>query len=251
MRALVVSAPDAFAVEDVPRPEPGPCGACAHGEFDMCRNGGYTERGIKELDGYASQSWAVEAEFAVRLEPALERVGVLLEPASVVAKAWEQIELVGNRAEGRCAAHRLLDQMRAIVIEHDVDHLVVHLDRLGRVDVTGALMVRDFVDEAHAMDITVELADATAPSRKIMDRVVNDVAKLQNAVSNRLLDLLQQPLMVFVCIAALMAIHFKLAFICLVAMPVVVYPIVRFGRGMRKTSHRSQECAFRNASYMS
>lgn len=73
------------------------------------------------------------------------------------------------------SAHRLLDQMRTIVVDHDVDHLVVHLDRLGRVDVTGALMVRNFVDEAHAMDITVELVDATAPSRKIMDRVIDDV----------------------------------------------------------------------------
>ncbi|HVS66001.1 MAG TPA: ABC transporter ATP-binding protein [Thermoanaerobaculia bacterium] len=78
-------------------------------------------------------------------------------------------------------------------------------------------------------------------SGELYSRVVNDVAKLQNAVSNRLLDLLQQPLMVLVCIGALMAIHFKLALICLVAMPLIVFPIVRFGKGMRKTSHRSQE----------
>ncbi|HZS19565.1 MAG TPA: alcohol dehydrogenase catalytic domain-containing protein, partial [Pseudonocardiaceae bacterium] len=39
----------------VRRPDPVPCGACAHGEFDMCRNGRYVERGIKELDGYASE----------------------------------------------------------------------------------------------------------------------------------------------------------------------------------------------------
>jgi subfamily B ATP-binding cassette protein MsbA len=78
-------------------------------------------------------------------------------------------------------------------------------------------------------------------SGELYSRVVNDVAKLQNAVSNRLLDLFQQPLMVFVCLSTLVVIHFKLAFICLVAMPIVVYPIVRFGKGMRKTSHRSQE----------
>ena len=30
----------------VRRPDPEPCGACAHGEVDMCRNGEYTERGI-------------------------------------------------------------------------------------------------------------------------------------------------------------------------------------------------------------
>ncbi|WP_245777796.1 glucose 1-dehydrogenase [Lentzea xinjiangensis] len=82
----------------VRRPDPVPCGACAHGEFDMCRNGEYTERGIKELDGYASELWCVEADYAVKIAPALQRVGVLVEPTSVVAKAWEQIYRVGERA---------------------------------------------------------------------------------------------------------------------------------------------------------
>ena len=82
----------------VRRPDPEPCGACARGEFDMCRNGRYTERGIKERDGYGSQLWTVETDYAVRLEPGLESVGVLMEPTSVVAKAWEQIERVGERS---------------------------------------------------------------------------------------------------------------------------------------------------------
>ncbi|GAB2781341.1 glucose 1-dehydrogenase [Amycolatopsis magusensis] len=82
----------------VRRPDPVPCGACARGEFDMCRNGRYTERGIKELDGFASRLWCVEADYAVRLDPGLREVGVLTEPTTVVAKAWEQIRLVGERS---------------------------------------------------------------------------------------------------------------------------------------------------------
>jgi threonine dehydrogenase-like Zn-dependent dehydrogenase len=82
----------------VRRPDPVPCGACAQGEFDMCRNGRYTERGIKEIDGYASELWCVEAGYAVKLDQRLARVGVLMEPMSVVAKAWEQIERIGGRA---------------------------------------------------------------------------------------------------------------------------------------------------------
>nr|WSZ18975.1 glucose 1-dehydrogenase [Streptomyces canus] len=82
----------------VRRPDPEPCGACARGEFDMCRNGRYTERGIKEIDGYGAQVWCVEADYAVKLEPHLERVGVLLEPTTVMAKAWEQVERVGARS---------------------------------------------------------------------------------------------------------------------------------------------------------
>jgi threonine dehydrogenase-like Zn-dependent dehydrogenase len=82
----------------VRRPDPVPCPCCAHGEWDMCRNGEYTERGIKAIDGYASERFRVEPEFAIRLDPALERNGVLLEPASVLAKAWEQIDRIGTRA---------------------------------------------------------------------------------------------------------------------------------------------------------
>lgn len=82
----------------VRRPDPEPCGACAVGEFDMCRNGRYRERGIKELDGYAAERWTIPAEYAVRVDPALGLCGVLTEPASVVAKAWEQIERIGDRA---------------------------------------------------------------------------------------------------------------------------------------------------------
>lgn len=101
----VLSAPDGsgFAVDDlvvgvVRRPDPQPCGACAHGEFDMCRNGGYTERGIKEIDGFGSELWSVEPGYAVKLDPRLEPVGMLMEPTSVVAKAWEQVQKVGARS---------------------------------------------------------------------------------------------------------------------------------------------------------
>jgi threonine dehydrogenase-like Zn-dependent dehydrogenase len=91
-------APGDLVVGVVRRPDPVPCGACAHGEFDMCRNGRYVERGIKELDGYAAQRWTVEAQYAVKVDPALGLLGVLLEPTTVVAKAWEEIERIGNRA---------------------------------------------------------------------------------------------------------------------------------------------------------
>lgn len=82
----------------VRRPDPVPCGACAQGQWDFCLNGRYTERGIKELNGYGSTSWTVEPDFAVKLDPVLGEAGVLTEPTSVVAKAWEQAEAIGRRA---------------------------------------------------------------------------------------------------------------------------------------------------------
>jgi|CXWL01.1.fsa_nt_gi subfamily B ATP-binding cassette protein MsbA len=82
---------------------------------------------------------------------------------------------------------------------------------------------------------------AAHPSGELVSRVVNDVALMQNAVANRLLDLFQQTATLLVLIAVLLSTHFQLALICLVAAPLLVIPIVRFGKGMRKTSHRSQE----------
>jgi threonine dehydrogenase-like Zn-dependent dehydrogenase len=82
----------------VRRPDPEPCACCARGEFDMCRNGRYRERGIKELDGYGAELVTVEPEFAIKLDPSLGLLGVLTEPASIVAKAWEQIGRLAAQA---------------------------------------------------------------------------------------------------------------------------------------------------------
>jgi threonine dehydrogenase-like Zn-dependent dehydrogenase len=67
----------------------------------MCRNGLYTERGIKERHGYCSERYRIAPEHLVRLDPRLGAVGILTEPASVIAKAWEQIERIGARAHWR------------------------------------------------------------------------------------------------------------------------------------------------------
>ena len=82
----------------VRRPDPVPCPSCAVGEWDMCRNGQYTERGIKEIDGFMSERWRIEPEYAMKVDPSLGLLGVLLEPTTVVTKAWEQVTAVGQRA---------------------------------------------------------------------------------------------------------------------------------------------------------
>jgi threonine dehydrogenase-like Zn-dependent dehydrogenase len=103
--ARVVAAPrgSTFAPDDlvagfVRRPDPVPCPSCAIGEWDMCRNGRYTERGIKQRDGYGAELVALDPAFAVAVPATLGVLGVLTEPASILAKAWEQIERVGRRA---------------------------------------------------------------------------------------------------------------------------------------------------------
>ena len=77
----------------VSRPDPLPCAACAIGEWDMCRNGRYTERGIKQRNGYGSEYFRVEPNFLVNISSSLGNLGVLLEPAStrrVPLDCWHQ-----------------------------------------------------------------------------------------------------------------------------------------------------------------
>jgi len=81
----------------VRRPDPVPCPNCAVGEWDMCRNGQYTERGIKQIDGYMSERWRIEPEYAIKVDSSLGILGVLLEPTTVIVKALEQVLAVGQR----------------------------------------------------------------------------------------------------------------------------------------------------------
>src|SRR3546814_14723614 len=64
----------------------------------MCTNHLYTERGIKELHGFGAEEWRIEAEYAVPVPGELGELGVLLEPTSVVAKAWDHIDHVPARS---------------------------------------------------------------------------------------------------------------------------------------------------------
>jgi threonine dehydrogenase-like Zn-dependent dehydrogenase len=109
MLGRVLRAPDGSGFQPgelvagiVRRPDPVPCPCCARGEWDMCRNGQYTERGIKGRDGYGSELVTLEVDFAVPVTSELGHLGVLVEPASILAKAWQHIDRIRARA---CAAH--------------------------------------------------------------------------------------------------------------------------------------------------
>jgi threonine dehydrogenase-like Zn-dependent dehydrogenase len=117
----------------VRRPDPEPCDSCAAGEWDMCRNGMYTERGIKGRHGFLSERFRIEPEFAVKSDPALGRLGVLTEPASVVAKAWEHVERIGHRA--------VWEPTRALVMG------------AGPLGLLGAMLGRQRGLDVHVLDV--------------------------------------------------------------------------------------------------
>jgi glucose 1-dehydrogenase len=89
--------PGDLVVGFVRRPDPVPCANCAVGEWDFCRNGEYVEHGIKSLDGFCRERYRLAADAFVTVPAAIGDLGVLVEPTSVVAKAWEQVEKIGHR----------------------------------------------------------------------------------------------------------------------------------------------------------
>jgi threonine dehydrogenase-like Zn-dependent dehydrogenase len=58
----------------------------------MCLNGQFTERGINGLHGFAAGRFTIEPGFAVKVDSGLGPAGVLMEPASILAKAWRRID---------------------------------------------------------------------------------------------------------------------------------------------------------------
>src|SRR5579859_5567219 len=170
----------------VRRPDPVPCPSCAAGEWDMCRNGRYTERGIKERDGYGSEFFRVEPEFLIKLDPSLGAEGVLVEPTSVVAKAWDHTERIGRRSRawqpktllvtgavpiGLLAA--LLGAQRGLDV-HVLDHRDSANKRALVRDLGGTFHLGSIADlGSFAPDILMECTGAPVVVRDVLGRTAS------------------------------------------------------------------------------
>ena len=86
-----------WVVAIVRRPDPVPCRNCLAGEWDMCLNGQYTERGIKGRHGFLAELYTEAPNYLVKVPAEVSNVAVLLEPLSIVEKAVEQIKRIQSR----------------------------------------------------------------------------------------------------------------------------------------------------------
>jgi subfamily B ATP-binding cassette protein MsbA len=76
---------------------------------------------------------------------------------------------------------------------------------------------------------------------EMVSRVVSDADAIQAAVSTRMGDLFQESLTLFFLLVYVFWTNPELALITVIVAPVMVYPVVHFGRRLRGTTHRSQE----------
>jgi subfamily B ATP-binding cassette protein MsbA len=76
---------------------------------------------------------------------------------------------------------------------------------------------------------------------RLLSRITNDVAQIQNAVSETVGDLMRESLSIVGYAGVLFYTDWRLALVCIPTAPLVVYPLVRLGQSVRRTTRRSQE----------
>ncbi|HWI18501.1 MAG TPA: lipid A export permease/ATP-binding protein MsbA [Vicinamibacterales bacterium] len=76
---------------------------------------------------------------------------------------------------------------------------------------------------------------------QLLSRINNDVGLVQRAVSETIGDLARESLVLVGSVVLLFYYDAKLALLCMTATPLIVYPLVRFGRRVRSVTRRSQE----------
>ncbi len=82
---------------------------------------------------------------------------------------------------------------------------------------------------------------STQTSGRLLSRITNDVSQVQQAVSETLGDLARESLALLGFMGLLFYYDARLAIVCLTGAPLIVYPLVRLGQRVRRTTRRSQE----------
>ncbi len=79
------------------------------------------------------------------------------------------------------------------------------------------------------------------PTGQLISRVMGDVGRLQRTVSGDLAEALRLSAIIAGQAVWLFYLNYKLAAFCLILLPLIVYPVARFGRRLKLMSHRSME----------
>jgi subfamily B ATP-binding cassette protein MsbA len=106
----------------------------------------------------------------------------------------------------------------------------------------GQRVVRDLRDRLfrHILDQSATFFSRHT-SGQLMSRITNDVNQVQQAVSETIGDLMREGLSLLGLAGYLFYLDARLALVAVTGAPLVVYPLVRFGKRIRSTTRRSQE----------
>lgn len=123
---------------------------------------------------------APHVEVAVVAGIALAIAAHLWRELRVSVKAWTDGETLHLAPKGVlyfASAPLLEDRFAALLHEHPgARHVVIHVDGLGRVDITGALALRSLLADAEAAGLEARVADVPPQAEKIIRRVLDPEA---------------------------------------------------------------------------
>jgi SulP family sulfate permease len=132
--------------------------------------------------GVAATTFALTLALSPHIEQAIVVGGALAiavhlrRELSLEIPAWIEAETLHLRPRGVLwfgSAGRLEDSLVALLAEHaHARRLVVHLDGLGRIDTTGALALRELLQDARESGLEVEVADVRARWRGLVEQVI-------------------------------------------------------------------------------
>ena len=123
----------------------------------------------------------------IALAPHIERAILLGVSLAILAHLWRELGIsVVDWVEEETIIHlrpmgvlyfasapRLEDALSQVLARHPLAaRLVVHLDGLGRIDLSGALMLRAVVEDAEAAGLEVRFAEVPPHAVKIVGRVL-------------------------------------------------------------------------------
>ncbi len=135
----------------------------------------------------------------------------------------------------------LLQWCVALLLVYLVKGLGAYASAFVMTDI-GQRVVRDLRDQLfrHILDQSATFFSRHT-SGQLMSRITNDVNQVQQAVSETVGDLMREGLSVVGLALFLFYKDARLALVAVTGAPLVVYPLVRFGKRIRSTTRRSQE----------
>jgi subfamily B ATP-binding cassette protein MsbA len=79
------------------------------------------------------------------------------------------------------------------------------------------------------------------PTGELISRIISDVTLIQGAVSNVLVGIIKDTCQIVFLIVVIFYMNWRLALIAMILLPVIIYPIVNFGRRHRRLSRSNQQ----------
>jgi ATP-binding cassette, subfamily B, bacterial MsbA len=135
----------------------------------------------------------------------------------------------------------LIEWSLAVLAAYALKGLGAYLSTFLMTDI-GQRVVRDLRDRLfrHILDQSAGFFSHHSSGR-LMSHITNDVNQVQQAVSETVGDLTREGLSLVGFAGLLFFLDWRLALVAVTGAPVVIYPLVKFGKRIRSTTRRSQE----------